>query len=489
VKNLAIQILRHAKTTPDHIATQSGMVNLTYAQLEERARKAAYVLRKNGVGEGSIVGIALRDGQQTITAMLGVWLLGGTCSLIDFRTPESGKKSMSSTSNFVLLLEDRNRPDAGYPGLSLSDWAEEVAAAPMAKDLPATNDSPAYLSLTSGTTGAPAEIEISHEASLCRAASWAGTDIGKFYKRYLSTAPMSFGASQGFVINSLMFGGTVVFFPNIYQPRDLVEAFEKHRITGCTMVPTVLRDLLRYVRETGETLATPDTAPCLLAAGAAIQPAELIGIRDLLSPNVFQQYACLPVGPVTFLDVGKEGDKVDTVGRPLAGVEVEIIDQDGIPLPSMTIGQIRIRTPGRATSIAGRAKEIGGDYFIGDWYYPCDLGLIDEDGYLKLMGRSTDVIIRGGVNVYPQEVEAVAAGLPGVRQVAAIGYPDERAGEEIALFAVVDAGVDVEQLHRHCNAQLTSDKRPKRILVIPEMPLNANGKIARQRLAMLLEND
>ena len=101
--NVAIHILRHAAETPDKVATQSGPVSLTYAQLEEQSRKAAYVLSKRGVSEGSVVGIALRDGQQTIIANLGVWLLGGTCSVIDFRTPESEKKSLSASHNFVLL--------------------------------------------------------------------------------------------------------------------------------------------------------------------------------------------------------------------------------------------------------------------------------------------------------------------------------------------------------------------------------------------------
>lgn len=484
--NMAIRILRHATEIPDQIATQSGTVSLTYAELEEQARKAASALKERGVSEGSVVGIALRDGQQTVVANLGIWLVGGTCNLIDFRTSGSEKKSLSETYNHVLILEDRNQSDDDYPGLSLSQWTKEVAAAPMAQGSPAANDSLAYLSFTSGTTGIPATLEISHEALHFRAACLTDAGFDHIYTRYLNTGPMSFGGTQAMVINSLAAGGTVIFFPYIFQLRDLAEAFAKHQITGCALMPTTLRDLLAYIRETGETIGTPDAPPWLVAHGAAIQPSELLSIRDILSPNVLQIYASHPVGTVTFLDLGKEPAKVDTVGRPRGAIEVEIVDQDDKPVPPMTVGQIRVRAPGRVAPLKGRSNELGADYFLGDWYYPCDLGLLDVDGYLKLMGRSTEVIIRGGVNVYPQEVEAVVSDLPGVRQVAAVGYPDERAGEEIALFAVVDQGVDAKELHRHCKARLTADKCPKRILIVPEIPLNANGKIARRKLSRMV---
>ncbi|MDH3316087.1 MAG: acyl--CoA ligase [Gammaproteobacteria bacterium] len=486
MENLAIHILRHAAETPDKVATRSGTVSLTYAQLEEQARKAAYALSTRGVAEGSVVGIALRDGQQTITAMLGVWLLGGSCNLIDFRAPATQKTALSQTYNHILILDDRTPPEGGYASLSLAQWAEALAAAPASPVPPLAPQSPSFISVTSGTTGRPASVEISHKISLNRAALWAGSCIRDAYKRYLNTTSMSYGPSQGWVINSLLSGGTVIFFPNMFQPRDLVEAFAKHRITGCVLAPTVLRDLMAYVRKTGMTPAPPDTPLWLVATGGPIQPSELLSIRDLLSPNVIHQYACLAVGPLTYLVVGKELDKVDTVGRPHPGVDVEIVDENDTPLPPMSIGLIRIRTPGRAISIKGRAKNAASDFFKGEWYYPGDLGLLDEDGYLKLMGRSTDVIIRGGVNVYPQEVEAVVSDLPGVRQVAAVGYPNERAGEEIALFVVVDPGVGVEELHRHYKARMTPDKRPKRILIIPEMPLNANGKVVRQALSKMI---
>ena len=488
MNNLAINILRNAAETPDRIATQSGTTSLTYTQLDAQVRKAAYVLRDRGVSDGSVVGIALRDGQQTVVAMLSIWLLGGTCGLIDFRTPGNDKKSLSEAHNFAVLLEDRNQPDDGYPGLSLSQWSKELAAAPMAQISPPADAGIAFLSFTSGTTGTPASVELSHDAVIFRWAILTEVLTGDFNQRYLSAAPLSFGGSYPYIVNTLLLGGSVIFFPPLFRPRDLAEAFEKYRITGCSLVPTILRDLLGYLREIGKSLATPDTPLRLVTHGAAIQPAELKNIQELLTPNVFQVYGTHPAGCLASLDLRKEPTKIDTVGRPLRGVEVEIVDPHGKPLPAMTVGEIRIKSRGCSTSLKGRNKEAGSDYIIGDWYYGGDLGLIDEDGYLKLVGRTTDVIIRSGINVYPQEVEAALSDFPGVRQAAAVGYPDERTNEEIAVFAVADPNVDVEELRRHCNARLAPDKRPKRILIIPEMPLNANGKIAKQKLLELLAN-
>jgi acyl-CoA synthetase (AMP-forming)/AMP-acid ligase II len=165
---------------------------------------------------------------------------------------------------------------------------------------------------------------------------------------------------------------------------------------------------------------------------------------------------------------------------------VEIVDRDGNPQPPTTVGQIRINSPRRAKILKGRDSKAGSDFFIGDWYYPGDLGLIDMDGYLKLLGRDSEVIIRGGLNVFPQEVEAALSDIPGVKQVAAVGYPDERNGEEIALFATVNPGVSVEELQKHCRDRLGPAKRPKRILIIPEMPLDANGKVRRKKLCQMI---
>ena len=484
--NLACSILARGAKIPDHVATQSGAARLTYRQLEEQATKAAHVLRNKGVRPADIVAVAIRDGQQAVVAMLGIWLLGATCNPIDMRLSGPQKKSMWENHGYALVLEDRSQPDDGYPGLSLSQWNQELATAPIAPIPAAENQGAAFLNFTSGTTGEPVSMEISHDGNLFSSAILTEAIPGQFYERYLSVAPLSFGGSPPWVIDTLMMGGTVIFFPPIFQPRDLIEAFEKHRITGCTMVPTVLRDLLGYLRTTGKTLATADTPLRLVTHAAASQPSDLVSIRKLLTPHVLQVYACHPVGCVSCLDLDKRPEKIDTVGRPLRGVAVEIVDRDGRPLPPMTEGQIRINSPRRAKILKGRDSKAGSDFFIGDWYYPGDLGLIDTDGYLKLLGRNSELIIRGGVNVYPQEVEAALSDMPSVRQVVAVGYADERNGEEIALFATVDPGVSVEDLQKHCRDRLGPDKRPKRILIVPEIPLNANGKVMRWKLARML---
>jgi len=487
VTNLARIILSRGAEFPDHLATQSGTARLTYCQLEEQATKAAHMLRDKGIRSADIVAIAFRDGQQTVIAMLGAWLLGATCCLIDTSVRGPEKKAMWGKNGFALVLEERSQPDGGYPSLSLSQWNQELATAAVSP-LPAVeNQGAAVLSFTSGTTGEPVSLEISHDAYLFQIVIGEEAFPSEFYERYLNVMPLSFAGSAFYVLRTLKMGGTVIFFPTIFQPRDLIEAFEKHRITGCSMVPTVLRDLLGYLRATGRTMASADTPLHLASRSAAIQPSELANIRELLTPHVLQVYAAYPIGNVTSLDLDKEMTKIDTVGRPLRGVAVEIVDEDGRPQPPMTAGLIRISSPrGRAKILKGRDKKAGSDYFIGDWFYPGDLGLIDADGYLKLLGRKSDVIIRGGANVFPQEVEAALSDIPGVKQVAAVGYPDERNGEEIALFATVEPGISVEDLQKHCRDRLGPDKRPKRIQIIPEIPITPSGKIQRSKLSEMI---
>lgn len=486
-QNLALEILRHASVEPDSPALMSAEKTITYAELKDKAERAASLLAERGVKAGDIVGIALREGPPTMIAMLGTWLLGATCNLIEFRSAAKEKQELYDRYGHAVILEDINTEAGGYPSLSSNEWKTEMEAANPVARQNVLNAEPAYISFSSGTTGIPTSFKVSHSAMLARAASWRGSDIWHVYKRYLSTAPLSFSGTQGWVINTLLYGGCVVFFPIFFRPQDLLDAFQRYQITGCALVPTVLRDLLAHVQASGQTSLAIEEPPWIVTHGAAILTNELKSIQSLLSPKVIQIYGSWGAGPMAYLDLSKEGQKIDTVGRPQPGVDLEIVDDADVSQPKNTVGKIRVRTPGLASLTDGSTRNAGSDSFKSEWYYPGDLGLIDDDGYLQLLGRSGDMIIRGGVNLYPHEIEAVAAELPGIKQVAALGYPDDRLGEEIALFVVAETFINEVAVHRHCNRNLSPDKRPKRIYFVDDMPVNSNGKILKRKLLEMME--
>jgi acyl-CoA synthetase (AMP-forming)/AMP-acid ligase II len=150
-------------------------------------------------------------------------------------------------------------------------------------------------------------------------------------------------------------------------------------------------------------------------------------------------------------------------------------------------GTIRLRSPGMAQSIEGATRQ-SGDKLKAGWAYPGDVGALDTQGFLTLVGRTSDLIIRGGINVHPSEIESVLAEYPGVRDVAAVGFPAAREGEEIAVFVVPATELSESALMGYCRSRLSPDKRPRRLVYLNELPRNANGKILRGELRKLLQD-
>ncbi|QHQ36060.1 class I adenylate-forming enzyme family protein [Algicella marina] len=480
--NLAEEILRNADTRPEHIAMWSGGNSLSYRELREEVFRTRAVLTGLGAGEGSVLGFGMRDTRQVTIAMLAAWHMGATCNLLDFRLKDEDLQAAVKMFKHTLIVTDRpaNLPDG--IGMIAQDWTARLAASAPTPAPAANPRAPAMAAVTSGTTGTPAGFETTHEALFARSNSWEGSRISEAYEHYLCMSPIAFGATFGWITNVLRAGGTITCFPPVARPSDVFDVVARQGITGTMMVPTVLRDLIAHARQTGRRLRNERGPIWLVTTGAAITEQELRDVHDLLSPRIIQIYAASPVGPICTMFTEEMDERMKTVGTPARGVIVEIVDENGRAQPQGTIGRIRVLTPGRATNMRGRDGNSGGDHFDGDWYYPGDLGVFDGSGYLTLAGRATEVIIRGGVNVYPQEIEATVLTFAGVREAAAVGFPDKRAGEEIAVFAVTEDGITAESLLAQCRTAFPADKRPSRAVIVSSMPLNANGKIVRGRL-------
>jgi|GEM_PF-6991984 len=371
--------------------------------------------------------------------------------------------------------------------MAASDWQEQRTKADAAPVEPEQEPGPAFRTLTSGTSGTPAALDVSHLALLARRRSSTSVLPKNAYTRHLNASPMSFAGSQGWVTGALAAGGTVVLFPTVFRASDLASAFERLRIESASLVPAAYRDLLALHGENDGYLGVPGNPPLLVTGGAAMEAAELLEMRKRLSPHVWNWFAASPIGSIAYLDVAAHPDKVGAMGKPLNYVDVEIVDDHDAPVPTGQIGRMRVTGAGIADRILGRGKSSGADYIEDGWYYSGDLASFDEDGFLHFAGRGGDVINRAGVTIYPSEIETAMAQLPGVREVVAVGFADKRAGEEICAFVVAKSEVTSNDLEQHAKAMLTADKRPRRFELIDTLPLNHNGKVKRRLLVKQLE--
>ena len=167
-------------------------------------------------------------------------------------------------------------------------------------------------------------------------------------------------------------------------------------------------------------------------------------------------------------------------------VLVEIVDKDLNPVPTGSVGTIRVRTPGIAQEVELEGVEKrNSDLVVDGWIYTGDVGVLDEDGFLSIVGRTSDLINRGGVNVYPSEIEEVLLAHPNIQEAAVIGVPDAILGEEIAAFVTSNEPIDTQRLSVFCAGRLHTDKQPRSFHQVDSMPTNANGKLVRRELFKL----
>jgi acyl-CoA synthetase (AMP-forming)/AMP-acid ligase II len=484
--NLADVFVGLGRRWPDRQAIVSPRLSLTYGQLVARASQAARELKRQGVRAETKVGIILRDGAETIVSMIALWMLRATAVPIDFRANAEERSLLAQEFGFAATIEDRPMTSSGQSSIIAdAGWSEAIAR--HSAEIFFEDDSsqaPALISVTSGTTGRPVGLVMDHERVLLRSLCDATQKFGTLLLNPLS---VSFSASRTHTFAALVQGVGVYFQPAIFSADELVETILSRGATSLCAVPTIVRNLF--------TLASGRAAPlftgldAFLCLGAPMRAEEKTEAKALLSPNFIQEYGASIVGRISSLSGQDLDARPDSVGRVLPQVRLQVVDDDDNPITSPgETGTIRLRAPGMALGVEGFTRETG-DKLKGGWAYPGDVGALDEQGFLTLAGRSSDLIIRGGINVHPSEIESVLAEYPGIRDVAAVGFPTAREGEEIAVFVVPAAELSESALIGYCRARLSPDKRPRRFVYLNELPRNANGKVLRGELRKLLQDE
>jgi acyl-CoA synthetase (AMP-forming)/AMP-acid ligase II len=280
-------------------------------------------------------------------------------------------------------------------------------------------------------------------------------------------------------------GGTVFFRPPLFSSDEFADALLSTRATNVCAVPTMLRELLIEHQRRAAPLF-PDLR-ILVCFGAPLAAEEKLLARRVLSQRFIEMYNSSVSGRVSSLFGGDMDARPETVGRVHPHVALQIVDDNDKPLPNGTPGTIRVRSCTMARATFGKTPRTSGDRLKDGWAYPGDIGSVDRDGFLTLHGRESDVIVRAGVNVHPSEVEAALSGIAGVREAAVVGFASTREGEEIAAFVVTDGTLSEEMLDAQLRTRLAADRRPRKFILVEQLPRNANGKVVRAELRAKLE--
>ena len=218
-----------------------------------------------------------------------------------------------------------------------------------------------------------------------------------------------------------------------------------------------------------------------MCGGAPLHAEEKRAILAQVTPHFDEFYGTVATGPISSLRPSEMAAHAESAGRPAAGWDLAIVDENDRPVGPGVTGRLRARGPALASGLVG-ASTGSIEAFRDDWYYTGDLAALDTDGFFCLRGRATDVILRGGSNVHPDEIEAVPVEHSAVAEAAVVGRPSRELGEEVVAFTIARGSIEPAALIDHCRKQLTAFKVPCEIILIGELPRTSFGKVDRDRL-------
>lgn len=478
--NLADALDIHAKARPSHPALVDGDVTVTHADLAARVRRVAAWVRGLGLPPGRPVGVWLRDTAEHVVVLYALARAGVAILPMDVRWTVEEARNVARHFDASLVLAEPGAP--ALEGLTCAVPEEAPDALAAGQHFPTDPATPFVLSLSSGTTGQPKGPLITHAHFLARFRThWINLGLNG-RDRFVCATPLYFGGGRTFAMSVLYSGGTVIMRPPPCTPEELVACVAAHRATSLFLVPTQFRRLLAL---DDATLAPLRGLTLLFSSGAPLSMEERLAIRDRLCPSFFEYYASTEGGGVSLLAPGDLDTHAATVGRPVFGVEVEVVDDADRSLPVGETGLLRYRGPGCATAYH-RDAEASSEAFRGGWFYPGDLASLDAEGFVTLRGRQKDMIIRGGINIHPADVEAALNAHPDVAESAAVGAPSAEFGEEVAVFVRLHRPVEVKALLAFARTRLPRPKWPRLIVVVDDLPRNSGGKVLKRDLARRL---
>jgi long-chain acyl-CoA synthetase len=489
--NLASILTESAERDGDHIALKLDDAEFTYAQLDEGSARVAGLLRAKGVGPGDRVGIMLPNVPYFPVVYYGVLRAGGIVVPMNvllkrrevafyLRDPEA--KLLFAWHGFAEDAE-QGAEDAGVECVLVTPGKFEqrlAEAEPIREVVDRADDDTAVILYTSGTTGTPKGAELTH-ANLHRNCAVARGlwDLGT-ETITLGALPLFHSFGQTCSMNAtISAGGTLTLIPR-FDPIKALEIIARDRVSVFLAVPTMYGALLHQ-----DDRANYDTSTLTVCgSGGSAMPVELMrGFERAFNCKVLEGYGLSETSPVASFNHPDRERKPGSIGTPIEGVEMKVVDDDGNDVEQGGVGEIVIRGHNVMKGYWNK-PEATADAIRDGWLYTGDMARVDEDGYFFIVDRKKDMIIRGGYNVYPREIEEVLYEHPSVREAAVVGVPHDDLGEEVGAAVVLKDGEETsaEELRDHVKQQVAAYKYPRQIWFYDELPKGPTGKILKREI-------
>jgi len=515
--NLASVLEHTARLTPERQAITFNQSHLTYGQLDSQAARVAAGLAALGIAPGDRVALSCTNLPFFPLAYFGILKAGAVVVPLNvlLKPREIAYHLRDSDARALIAFEGTAElpigsmaraacDDTGCPHLVIIT-ANPAAATTISPALtlgqimhshsgqfetcPCRPDDTAVILYTSGTTGQAKGAELTHENIVSNAIAshemFRPAMIGGVEQDTgLITLPLFHSTAQTCLMNMGLYGGLRLVLSARFEPRTCLELMERERIGFWIGVPTMYWSLLQYVAE-----QDIDPVPIakhlkLCVSGGAPMPHEVMRrFEDVFQVRVLEGYGLSEASPVVSFNQLQRPSKPGTVGLPIFGVTIACVDEHDRPVATGERGEVVLRGPNVMKGYYNRPAETA-EALRGGWLHTGDIGTLDEDGYLTIVDRRNDMILRGGFNVYPREIEELMMTHPAVALVAVIGVPDDRLGEEVKALVVRRPGIETteRELVDWCRDQLASYKYPRTVEFREALPVGATGKILKREL-------
>ncbi|MBG6220535.1 MULTISPECIES: class I adenylate-forming enzyme family protein [unclassified Janthinobacterium] len=487
-----------AAATPEKIAIACEGREISYAQLAQLVARWSNALAANGVRRGDQIGVILPNNVEFVALILVAADLGaGLVPLSPALPPAVALHSLQAAqarhlvSTSPQLAALRAEPgSAAVHGCWLSIDAAGAGATTLEQLLQAAPadarplhagqaDDALILTMTSGSTGSPKPIVLSQRTKLNRLRAAVQLYGMTAQDRTLAATPLYHSLAERLVLLPLLTGGSAVLMAH-FSAQAWLRCVQAQRVSFTIAVSSQLKQIAAHMAQDEHDVSS---LRCLVSSSALLENAVKADLLARFSCDFHECYGASEIAIATNLDGNAARTKLQSVGRAAPGVELRILGENDEQLPSGQAGEIVCKT----NMLFGgyfQLPELTRAAMCGEYFRTGDIGKLDEDGYLYFLGRKKDVIITGGINVYPADIEAAIGSHGSVTESAAFAFPDARLGEVVAVALVVrdPASFDLRQLRFHCANALADFQQPRRFFVVEQLPKNSMGKLMKFQL-------
>ena len=493
--NLAASLARNAADNPDRVAIHLGDQTTSYGELDDQSARVAGLLAARGIAPGTPIGIMLPNVPEFASVYYGILRTGAVvvpmnpllkAREIAYYLGDSGAPVIFAWHVTAPEVEIGAK-EAGAEAIlvdpaTFPDILATASPAPQVVDRAAYDT--AVVLYTSGTTGHPKGAELTH-ANLINNVEVSAADLFQLGPDDLifGGLPLFHAFGQTCTLNAaIMTGASLTVLPR-FDAAKALEILADQRVTIFAGVPTMFSALLHVPDRSGYDVS----ALRLCISGGAAMPVEVLRqFEDAFDCIVLEGYGLSETSPVaSFNHPGRER-KPGSIGTPIRGVEMRVVDASGAEVPQGEVGEIAIRGHNIMKGYLNRPEATAEAVSDDGWFRTGDIGRVDEDGYYYIVDRKKDLIIRGGYNIYPREIEEVLYEHPEVAEAAVVGIPHPELGEEVGAAVALKPGATVttDELRSYVKSQVAAYKYPRRVWIVDALPKGPTGKILKKEITV-----